>query len=176
MEIFIAILHILGSVIVLVLISIAAALAGLKAQESMEEKHKTELSLNLGIPIDELESELYSSNIIKYTAEKFSDERFANRLSDLCGVLVTCWGWVNSIIQIGILGSVIWYTIKDGTENAVYSWLLVLLALILGIIQSLFSYLCKLVTGRLPGQAKRSRKFIAEWVRNNPEFESGKNA
>lgn len=171
-----AVLHILGSIVALIVIGFAAILVAGWMQTGMEERHKTELSLNLGIPIDELEDDSHSREIIKYSAEKFSEEHFVNRFSDLCGTVVTIWGWFSSICQIGILGTVIWFTVKDGTDNAIYSWLLVALALVMGIIQSAFSFLCKLITGRFPGQAKRVRKFIGEWVRNNAGSQRGGHA
>ena len=166
MRLLIAIGHIVGS-------QLAAAVVGwvtmlIAAWEvTRNQKHLLEeMSIQLGISVDDLEKEEMAPRIIQFSSERYSSELFRNRLSDLCGAIRTGWFWLSLFVQIGGLVGVVWYTFTDSLDTAVYSWLLVALSLLFWIVSVAFSLVCRLFTGRYPGEAKLARKAIADIVRN----------
>src|SRR5262249_26064052 len=122
-----------------------------------------ELALKLRVPVTELEKEELIPKIVEVQAERFSNDLLRNRLSDFCGVIRTIWGWLGSLLQIGVLLAVIWYTFSDRSA-AVFAWSIVGIGLFFSITAILFSFLCLLLTGRYPGQAKAARKAVSEYL------------
>lgn len=164
MSAFIAVGHIVGAIIVLVVFGIGTLmLAGWEIGRN-QKTALHEASLALGIPVDDLENAEHQERIVQFAAERFSSELFRNRLSDLCGWIQTGWGWISNLLQGIVLLGVIWYTVTDDTSNSVYAWWIVGIALFFWISSVIFGYTCKLLTGRFPGQAKQARKFLAEAV------------
>jgi len=173
MEILISIAHILGSVIALFILGllgmfIAGWEAGMVQKQAIEEA-----SVSLGVSVEALDKEENAPKVLQLSAEKFSTELFRNRISDFCGLIRTMWGWLGNLIQGLVLLAVVWYTVIDNMENAVYAWFVVGIAITFWVASVVFSIICKLLTGRYPGQAKEARKVAAEWVKNNRKlFES----
>lgn len=167
MDVLIAILHILGSIIVITAFSFFVMYIGsLEAEKN--QKHATdEVSVTLGLRVEDLEKDEHVARVLELTSKKFSSDLFINRLSDLCGSIRTLWGWLSIIVQLGIFVAVCWYTITEGTESAIYAWALVGLSIFFWLSSVVFSLLCKLFTGRYPGQAKEARKLAALWVKQN---------
>ncbi|MNP36030.1 hypothetical protein D3C76_1293870 [compost metagenome] len=109
-----------------------------------------------------MNDEKHVSKAIEYMSERFSNDRLSNRLSDLFGWLRAAWDWLGSLLQIGILVGVIWFTVTDALTNAIYAWSIVAIGLFFWIASMLFTFLCRLFTGRYPGQAKQARKRLVE--------------
>lgn len=124
-----------------------------------------EASLALGIPVVELENAEHQERVFKFAAEKYSAELFRNRLSDLCGWVQTGCGWMGKLIVGGILIAVIIETFYDA-DAPVYAWSIVWLAIFFWISSGIFSYICKLLTGRFPGQARQGRKLLQGEIQN----------
>jgi hypothetical protein len=165
METLIAIAHILGSIVaVLVFGFVVLLIAGWESARNQKQILE-ETAVALGIRVEDLDSEEFAPKILQMSSEKFSTELFKNRISDFCGLIQTMWGWVGNIIQISVLLAVIWYTYTDSTENAVYAWFVAGIAIIFFLASFIFSLICKLLTGRYPNQAKEARKAAAEWNR-----------
>jgi len=162
MSIFVAVAHIVGSTIVLVLISVGYLVLAGWVMERHKKASLQEISLMLNIPIDDIENTEHEEKVFQFLSERCSSELFRNRLSDLCGVLLIIWGWAGNILQAGFLLGVIWYSITDGTSYSVNSWFVVGIALFFGFSSVIFTYACKLLTGRFPSQAKHGRKILAE--------------
>jgi len=170
MDILIAIGHILGSIICLLVFGFVVLLIGGWETDKVQKQVAEEASVALGVSVEDLDKEENARKLLKLSSDKFSSELFKNRLSDLCGLIRTVWGWLSNIIQAIVLIAVLWYTVTDGTENAVYAWFLLGISILSWLISVIFSLMCKLVTGRYPGQAKAARKVAAEWVKNNSEL------
>jgi len=98
--------------------------------------------------------------------ERFSSELLRNRLSDLCGLILTMWGWLSLLLQAAVLIGVVWYTFTDGTNTAVAAWFIVAIVLFFWITSVMFSLVCRVLTGRYPGQAKQARKMLAEFLKS----------
>ena len=169
MEILIAIAHILGSIIALFIFGFVVLLIAGWEQNKIQEQVSEETSLALGVAVEELDNEELAPKLLKLSSEKFSSELFRNRISDLCGLVRTIWIWLGNIIQILFLLSVIWYTITDSAKNAIYAWFVLGIAMLFCLVSVIFSLVCKLLTGRYPGQAKAARKVAAEWVRTHSD-------
>ena len=165
MDILIAIAHIAGSVIVVILISVISVLISSWELARNQKIAAEEMSLMLGVKVEDLEKEELWPKILEVVSEKFSSELLRNRVSDFCGLIRMLWAWIGILIQVGVLLIVIWFTVTDSIENAAYAWFIVSISIIFGLISVAFSLICKLLTGRYPGQAKQARKEAAEWVK-----------
>jgi hypothetical protein len=174
MEILIAIAHILGSIIALSIFGFVVLLIAGWEQSRIQKEVSEEASVTLGVTVEDLDSEELAPKILKLSAEKFSTELFRNRISDFCGLIRTMWGWLGNIIQVLVLLAVVWYTVTDSAENAVYAWFVLGIAIVFWLVSVIFSLACKLLTGRYPGQAKEARKATTEWVKNNSAFTTTK--
>jgi hypothetical protein len=170
MDILIAIAHILGSIIALLAFGFVVMLIGGWETDKIQKQVAEEASVALGISVEDLDKEENARKLLKLSSDKFSSELFVNRISDFCGLIRTVWGWLSNIVQALVLIAVLWYTVTDSTGNAVYAWFLVGVSISTWIVSVIFSLICKLLTGRYPGQAKAARKIAVEWVKNNGEL------
>jgi hypothetical protein len=167
MDIIIAIAHILGSIIVVILFSVFIMYIGSIQVDKYKRQLEMEASISLGIRIEDLNKDENSAKVLGLSAKKFASDLFQNRLSDLCGVITTLWGWFGNLVQISVFIGACWYTFSENLDNAIYSWSLVVVSVLLWVIHMAFSLLCRLFTGRYPGEAKEARKGLAEWVKEN---------
>lgn len=161
MSALIAIGHIIGAIIVLVLFGVGTLMLAGWERGRNQKAAVQEASLALGIPVNNIDNAEHKEKIIQFAAERFSSELLRNRLSDLCGWIQTGWGWISNLLQVGILLGVIWYTVTDDLSNGVYAWSVIGVALFFWVVSVVFGYACKLLTGRFPGQARQARKSVA---------------
>lgn len=160
MNALIAFAHIVGAVIVLFAFGMGYLLFANWVDENNRKATAQEASLALGIPVNEFEAAEHQERIIRFAAERFSSELLRNRLSDLCGWFRAGWDWLSNLLQAGVLLGVIWYTVTDDLSNSVYAWSIVAIAVFFSISSLLFSLVCKVLTGRYPGQARITRKML----------------
>ena len=173
MSIIIAVAHVLGAIIAV--LTFGAAVLALSAWELKRNQKAAaeEISIALGIPVESLDNAENASKVVRFTAARFSSDFFRNRLSDLCGWVQIGWGWLGTLLQVGVLIGVIWYSFTDSAQNAVHAWWVVGIAVFFWITSVAFGLVCKLVTGRFPGQARQARKQLAEYVRNQGAILTG---
>lgn len=168
----VAIAHIIGASLVgLALGMLTETLA------EWEKKRNSKITiesaaLKLGVPVSELNNEALAPKLIQYFSERFSDEVLVNRIADLCGVVKVIWGWLGSITQIGIFFWVIYIVITDGPGDAPLIWLTIPIWLTFWIVSVIFSYACRVLTGRFPGQPKAARKELVK-ARENAHSPEG---
>jgi hypothetical protein len=74
------------------------------------------------------------------------------------------WGWIGTLLQGGVFLGVIWYTITGDLFNSVHAWWIIAVAFFFWISSVFFGLICRLLTGRFPGQAEQARKMLAEAV------------
>ena len=167
MEILVAIGHIVGAFVTSVMLGMIILLVSSWEIAKNTKRANEELALELGVPVSYLEDEeriaKLSQDIIRVLMGKFSDELFVNRVSDFLGIIHTLWGWAGYIIQVFVLVTVCWYTFTENLENAIYAWLVNVVAVLFVVASVVFSAICKIVTGRYPGQAKEARKLIVNF-------------
>lgn len=127
-----------------------------------------DMSVALGVPVDELNAPENARAAFQYSAARFTSEKIENRLSDFCWWIRTAWGWLGLLSQLGILLVVTWYSFTDSLANAVNAWIVLGVAILFWGVAALFSLACKLLTGRYPGQARQARKALAAFVKDHP--------
>ncbi|BBP71102.1 hypothetical protein PHLH6_31060 [Pseudomonas sp. Seg1] len=161
---FIAVIHIVGAVLATVAFGVVVLLL---ASWEINRSGKQELqgfAFKLGVAEEDLMVEGFTPRLLEMTADYYSYDRLNNRLSDLCGLIRTAWGYLSTVVQIAFLVMVIWLTVTESAANGVYAWWLVVISFMFWITGVLFALLCRLLTGRSPGQAKRARKAISEYL------------
>lgn len=164
MSTFIAIGHIVGALIALVVFGLGILMLSNWEIERNRKFALQEMSLDLGIPVGELDNFEHQAKVVQFAATRFSTELLRNRLSDLCGLVQAGWSILGTLLQAGILLGVIWYTITDDLSNSVNAWWIIVVAFFFWISSVLFALTCKLLTGRFPGQARQARKMLADAV------------
>lgn len=161
---FIAFVHILGAVLATVAFGVTILFLASWELDKSGKKELQGFAFKLGVAEEDLADEKWMPRLIEVTADYYSYDRFSNRLSDLCGALRTAWGYLSTLSQIAFLTTVIWLTITESSSNAVYAWWLVAISFLFWISGVLFALLCRFLTGRSPGQAKRARKGISAYL------------
>lgn len=165
-DLLVAFAHIGGTVIVsMVLGFLLLALGGwwdTKIQKAADE----EASIALGVSVAQLNDEELIPRIIQLSSERYSRELLKNRVSDLGGLVRAVWNGLGSLLSAGVLIAVIWYTITDGLNNAVFVWSTIGIFLFFSFVSVAFSLACRVITGRYPGEASLARKKLAEFLKN----------
>ena len=160
----IAIAHILGTVIALSALGFPLLFVAAWESKRNDARVLQEIAAKLGVPVTRLEDESLRDRIIKICFERSSNELLRNRLSDLCGVIRTLWGWLGLLVQVGAIGGTIWYTATEDLDNAVYAWAAVGIAIFFCLASVAFSLVCYFLTGRFPGEAKLARKGLTQFL------------
>jgi phosphotransferase system glucose/maltose/N-acetylglucosamine-specific IIC component len=165
----IAIAHIAGAVFAGFMVAVLTLLLGIWLGNKSAAAELEVVSAKLGFTDEDLENKdnFYQATSLMY--ERYSNDRLGNRLSDFCGWIQTAVDWVVLLAQIAILISVIWFTAKDTLENAIYAWCIPAISLLSFAARMLFSFFCRILTGRYPGQAKSSRKALADMLKAQRE-------
>jgi hypothetical protein len=172
MDILIAIAHIFGSVVALTAFGFFTLYVASIELEKVNEIAREDISIALGLKLEELEEEINARKVLEYSSNKFSSDLFQNRISDLCGLIRILWVWMGNLTQLFIFLAACWYTYSDNLNSAIYAWGVVGAAIFFWLTSILFSLACKLLTGRYPGQAKAARKSAANWVQDSELFSS----
>jgi hypothetical protein len=166
MDALVAIAHIGGAAIAVFVFGIGVAIVSAWELKRNQRVALEEMSLAIGVPIDDLNNSEHTPKVLQFSSDKFSSELPRNRVSDLCGLIRTAWGWLGLLLEVGIFAAVVWYTTTDSFQNAVYAWWIVAVALVVWVVSVVFALLCNFLTGRYPGQARQVRKSLGEFVRN----------
>lgn len=162
MQTLFAILHILGAVVTTFLLGVGLRLAYTRIQERRTKRELEEAALSLGIPVTALEEPVNFQKLAGYSYSKFNSELFRNRISDFIGLMLKAWSWFGISLQIIVLVLVIYETSTSSLSNAPYAWFIVVIELLFPAVGSVVALLCRVLTGRDPGQARRARDFLSE--------------
>lgn len=160
----IAIAHIVGAVMATIALGVAVLLLDARNRERHSRIAIQELATKTGIDFVEVFDAQNLASTIEFLSDRFSDDRFNNRLSDLCWWVMIAWGWLGAFVQLALVVAVVWYTTTDSLDNAIFAWAIPVATLFFSCSAVIFSFACRLLTGRLPGQAKRMRKGLTEIV------------
>jgi hypothetical protein len=159
-----ATVHVVGALAATIALGMLALVLGAWERGRLQKRRLQDASIALGVPLASLEQEEDEDlipRLIQYSSQRYSGELLRNRVSDLCGLLQTVWGWLSTFLQIGIVVGVGWLIFSDGAQSAVVMWLVLAVALFFWLASIAFSFVCLLLTGRYPGEAKMARKAIA---------------
>ncbi|WP_460155931.1 hypothetical protein [Pseudomonas sp. S2_H10] len=160
----IAILHIVGAVLGTIAFGVIVLFISSWEINRNKRAFLQDLAITLGVAVEDLSDENLSPRIVALTSERYSNDRFSNRLSDLCGVVRAAWDWLGWLLQVGTFVGVVWFTFTESLTNAVNAWSIVAIGVFFWIAGVLFSQACRLLTGRYPGQAKKARKGMADFL------------
>lgn len=160
----VAIAHILGVVITQTVLGFLKIWLAAWEQERNSKKTRLVLSMDLDIPLEELDEPEHDKALLEWAAERHSTEKLVNRLADVVGILLTIWNTLGSIVQAGIILAAAWFAFTEDLDNAVFAWVAPVLGILLFIVHYVVAVVCYILTGRYPGQARSSRKIIAEGV------------
>ena len=156
----IAFAHVAGTIAVLTAFGLLLLWLGKWEAERNQQRVLREFATKLGLTLAELEADENLPKVIQASSERNSNELLRNRLSDLCGIIRTLWGWLGAILQYGTIGYVLWAMFSEGRENAPIAWVAVGIAVFFWVISVVFSFACYILTGRFPGEARAARKAL----------------
>jgi hypothetical protein len=165
MDILIAIAHIGGTAIALVTFGVAENVLMTRADAQRNSRELEQYMIANGVSMAELRRRQFSTQVIQLLSARYSSELLRNRLSDLCGVLRTTWEWIR-VLTIGLAFLVVvWYTITQSLTFARFAWFTVALAVFFWVSHGAVTLVCKLATGRYPGEARSARAAVEESIR-----------
>lgn len=157
-----AIVHVVGALSLTSIFGLLAVFIGVSEQKRVQKRRLQDASIALGVPLSSVENdESLIPRLIQYSSQRYSNEMLRNRVSDLCGLLRSAWGLLGGLLQVGAVAGIGWYMYTDGAQNAVVMWSVLALAIFFWLSSVVFSFICLLLTGRYPGEAKMARKSIA---------------
>jgi ABC-type multidrug transport system fused ATPase/permease subunit len=166
-DILIAAVHRLGSIITVLVLYFAIFLFDQWRSVRYQKRIDKEDSFTLGIRLENIEKEENAQKLLELYADKFSSDLLRNRISDFCGLIHLAWGLLAFIVQTGVVITVCWYMITKTTDAAVLAWSILGMLILVCLITWSLSFVCLILTGRFPGEAKSKRKWINEQYRNN---------
>lgn len=136
---------------------------GITALQAMRTRRWLgEAALTLGVPVEELEAPTHFDALVKYSHARFTNELLRNRLSDFLGQTLRVSGWFGMLLQAALIAWVIYATVTESVSNAPYAWFALVLEVLFDAVALVVGFLCRLLTGRDPGQAKRARAFLSK--------------
>lgn len=157
-----AIVHVVGALGMSLAFGILVLVIGAWDQERVQKSRLQSASLALGVPLASIDNdEDLIPRLLQYSSQRYSSELLRNRVSDLCGALRMAWGWLSTLVQVGIVAGVSWSMYTEGAQNGVFMWSVLAVAIFFWLASVAFSFACLLLTGRYPGEAKMARKSIA---------------
>lgn len=166
MDLLVAIGHIVGALVLYALLMMA--ILAISSWEAVRNRKilLNDLAFRLGVPVTDLENEEKAEElapkVFEILMEKFSDEHFRNRFSDFLGVVRSIWNWFGGALQVVFIIAVCWYSFTEALDNAIYAWFINAAIVFFYVFGVVYSLICKLLTGRFPGQAKEARQLLTK--------------
>jgi hypothetical protein len=160
----IAIAHIVGAVLTTIVFGfVVLAISGWETARN--QRHRLEeLAIGLGVSVNDLGREDLAPKLFEIASQRFTNERFGNRLSDFCAIVRAVWDGLGTLLQIVLLIAVLGSTFTGNLSDAPTAWTIPVAAVVFWVTGTAFALLCKLLTGRYPGEAKEGRKELARYL------------
>ncbi|MFC1537085.1 hypothetical protein ACFL48_04680 [Pseudomonadota bacterium] len=158
----IPVVHLLGSLVGWVLISSVLAVASYKLNDSYENRVGEGLRLKMGLSQKEWlrGRNEQSPELQALLVERYSDDLLQNRIADFLGLIQMVLGWVFLVLMILAFGLVAWEMFTGSWSSAIYAWFILVAQVAWWLINECFTFMCRLLTGRNPGEPKRVRKGV----------------
>lgn len=160
MESTIAIGHIAGSVVTLVLMDLLFARAAAWVNGRVEKRSTRQLAFALAVSIDALQREEMAEPILQHRLKVYSDRLLRNRVSDLCGVLNSIWSCIGCATLGVIFFTVLFNAIAGNFEVAGKAWWMIPAQLFFWSVGIVLALGCRQITGRYPGEARQWRRSL----------------
>lgn len=158
-----ALLHIVGTTLVLIIIFL---ISGILLHVKWGVKRLNEVlelaAYEKGIRVEDMFNREHNSEMCSYLYEKYSSDKFVNRLSDMFRPIFVVIDYISVIISGGFVVMITYFAFTEDIEIAKFAWFAVPISLIFIIIYRVFYWFCFLLTGRGAGEAKSLRKLITE--------------
>lgn len=158
----VALLHLVGTVIVLFIFFIATGLLENYRSVKRQDRVFTAAAIRLGIPATQIDEEKHAGDLARYLTNEYDSNKFRNRISDLGRPFFVLYEILTYLIQAGIVAASAWFAFTADYTNASLAWLAVGAAILLWIGNLLLASVVYLATGRSPGEAKDGRKIAAK--------------
>jgi hypothetical protein len=162
MPTYIAIAHLVGSLVTLIFLGwVAGRIENKIALRNLDDKY-AEASLELGILLHKLDDEdpTYDEEILRYQVARYSSELLRNRLSDMCHSLLVGIAIIFGLFSLGGAIALIWLTFVEDLSNAVFAWWWAATLVCFVIVGILIALTCQVLTGRGVGEAKEARRLM----------------
>ena len=156
----IAIFHLAAATIVSGAIGIFVFLLSVYEATRNQKRQFAELSLTHGVALPDLDSGRLPSEFVRLLSMRYGSDLLQNRISNFAGTIRTLWGWIGFAINSVISVAVLWFTFAKDYGIAPLMWSIVGIQLFFFLASVAFSLVCKLATGRYPGEAKQSRDAL----------------
>jgi len=163
----IAIAHISGAIVATFAFGFVVLALGAWEAERNQKHRLEEMAIAVGVSVEDLGRADLGPRLFEIASQRFTSDRFANRFSDLCGAVRTVWDGLGTLLQVVILIAVVWYTFTDNLQDAILAWSIPVVGVVFWILGVTFALLCRLLTGRYPGEAKQARKVLAEFLKTS---------
>ncbi|MGH1361007.1 MAG: hypothetical protein ACRBC3_19785 [Burkholderiaceae bacterium] len=156
-----AIAHIAGAIAATVSITGLAGVVDYLLLSKRAKNFEREASITLGIPLSELGTNESLTKMRGFLAERYSSELLQNRLSDFARHVQWAWLILAFVSYLAIMGFVVWQAVATDIEISVMAWVATVLWTGAILVSLTFSALCRLLTGRQPGESRYYRKTLA---------------
>lgn len=168
MEMVVAATHIVGSLVVQSILGLLWFLAMRWVDEREQTAILQSMALDLDVKLDgQIDGEV-TSRAQRWMIARYSSELFRNRFSDLCGFIRTILDWLGLASVVAIFAIVLWLTFTSNLGDARGAWLIIPIWLGFAVTSIVFVLVCKVITGRYPGQARTARKSLTKLLGTTP--------
>ena len=123
-----------------------------------EKAFAEEVAVRLNIPVALMDQDPIPVQVREFLAARYDADLFRNRLSDAFAWVLLVWGVLCILAATVTIFWVVWLLVADGRTNAPGMWLVPAIAICSIVVGTAGQTICKLLTGRLPGQAMLARK------------------
>ena len=164
MSLTVVILHIAGVVVVTGALFFTQAVMLIWHLERVAKRNEVEMAWKLGVSQREwdanVETGVLDGKIFEFLSQKYSNELFSNRVSDLCGVLLRVWTIGGNVIELVCFLGILWVSFSGNRDEIVTLWIVPVLCVVWWVVDVVFSLICSVLTGRLPSEAKAGRQQL----------------
>lgn len=173
MDILIALGHVVGAALLLIAFDIYIEKLRNLIQKNANKKIIEETAATLCVQVSEIDEEYsqvaykkflhgnskedggLSEKHFQYLWGRYSDNDFKNRFSDMAGTVVAIIGKIGDVIKI-LLALYIVFIV--GEANLI--WYVIPVSIVAWIAIFFIDFVCRLLTGRFPGEAKNYRQWL----------------
>ncbi len=152
--------HVFGAILALAVLALFTGWVHQMVTAGMEASDKTKASKLTGIPIDDLENHSLKETLNSYNIQRSDPKLFANRISDLCGTLLSVFLLFSAFAQVIFIFLGAYFSVRH-PELAPIAWASVATAVAAWIMSLVLTFLCRILSGRAPGQARVMRRTLA---------------
>jgi hypothetical protein len=114
--------HFAGAFILMNALGIALIFFSAWVQERRKNTVIADLAVEMGVPEAALDTSEHNEEILKYYSDRYSPELLRNRISDLCGLIYTGWGWLGVFLTWAFFFWVIYVAVTDDASFSIAAW------------------------------------------------------